>query len=197
MIDPDRIDVKDASTNEDLERIIKETTGKVFAGAAAWAGKLVDAWLSASRKAPSMILSPEYVFIVSGSLNPLSLEQVKFWEENGRASIDINEDKKNVTDEGDLMIKTSIEKTDGSLKKLSKLANHLWDKGNWNRLILNGGDTAYEFMVSAGIGQVNVIKSLLPGIAVTGYMDKYIVLKPGGYGDPETLLKLARLLGGK
>lgn len=197
MNNSERIDVKDASTNEDLENLSKEITGNVFAGAAAWAGKLTDRLLSSSRMVHGIILSPGSVLTVSGSLNPISLEQVKYWEQSGKGSIDINESKKNMDVDGDLIVKTSIEETTGSLKKINKIACNLWNTGKWNRVILNGGDTAYGFMKSLGIGQVNVIKSLMTGVALTEYDGKYTVLKPGGYGEAGTLVKLAGLLGGR
>ncbi len=197
MNNPEKVDVKDASTNEDLEKLSNEYAGKVFAGAAAWAGKLADCWLSSPRKVQSIILTPGPVLAISGSLNPVSLKQVEYWEDSGLGGIDINENKNEVDDEDDLLVKTIGEEVTGSLKRLNKIAGSYWNSGKWNHVILNGGDTAYSFFLSQGIQQVDVIKSLDTGIALTANEGSYIVLKPGGYGEVDMLIKLARLLDGK
>jgi len=197
MKNPQIIEVKDACTNEDLENLSKETTSKVFAGAAAWAGKLADLWLTSTRQAQSIVLSPGPVLIISGSLNPTSLEQIKFWEKAGFLSFEIDDSKKSIDIKEDIILKTAAQKDDGSLKKLNKAAVSLWNSNNWDRVILNGGDTAYHFMDCIGAQQVKVVKSLLTGIALVQYENRYIVLKPGGYGQQDTFVELARLVGGK
>lgn len=194
----EKIEVEDAVTNEDLEILSRDISGNVFAGAAAWAGWLADRWLSAPRKVKTVVVSPGPVLVVSGSLNPVSLGQIEYWEKKGLNSIRFT-DTKDTGDleEEDLLIKTVEEEAAGSLKKLNKAATNLFDSKKWSHLILNGGDTAHEFMMSCGIKQVNVIKSIIPGIALTEYDGKYIILKPGGYGMADHLVKLARLLDGR
>jgi uncharacterized protein YgbK (DUF1537 family) len=197
MKNPEKIEVKDASSDKDLENLTKESSGKVFAGAAAWAGKLADYWLTSSRKIQNVIMTPGPVLVVSGSMNPVSLDQIEFWGKSGFYSIDINETSPVGDFGGDILIKTLKEKIEGSLKKLTKVSCGLWISRKWDRVILNGGDTAYGFMTCIGVENVQVIKSLMPGIALIKFEDKYAVLKPGGYGKSETLVKLARMLGGK
>ncbi len=200
MNNPEKIDVKDASTNEDLKNLSRGTPGNVFAGASAWAGKLTDYWLSGKngdgsdiRTVPILPQGP--VLIVSGSLNPLSLKQIDYWEKSGRRSIGINEPITCVQgwDDEDLLVKTPTKKITGSLRKLNDAVSPLES----SKVILNGGDTAYGFMCSTGIRQVNVIKSIITGIALSEYKNRYIVLKPGGYGEADTLVRLAGILSGE
>ncbi len=207
MNNPEKIDVKDASTNEDLKNLSRGTPGNVFAGASAWAGELTDCWLSGKngdgsdtskkgniRTVPILPIPQGPVLIVSGSLNPLSLKQIDYWEKSRRRSIGINEPIACVQGWGDenLLVKTPTKKITGSLRKLNDAVSPLES----SKVILNGGDTAYGFMRSTGIRQVNVIKSIITGIALTEYKNRYIVLKPGGYGEADTLVKLAELLSG-
>jgi uncharacterized protein YgbK (DUF1537 family) len=194
---PEKIQAKDASTNEDLERLSKETSGIVFAGAAAWAGKLADCWITSSRKLPPVVMSPGPVLVVSGSLNPVAMGQINCWEKEGLASMEMNESQEGIDFARDLLVKTVSEKIDGSIKKLNKVAGNLWNKKVWDRVILNGGDTAYGFMDCIGISRVTVVKSLVPGIALTENQGEYFVLKPGGYGQSQTLVDLTRIISGR
>ncbi|MBN2406805.1 MAG: hypothetical protein JXJ19_03810 [Elusimicrobia bacterium] len=197
MKDSGRIDVKDAATNEDLENMSRGIKGNVFAGAAAFAGYLADSWLTANRKVQPIALSPGPVLVISGSLNPISLEQVKYWEENGSASIIAEDIKEPLDPAKDLLIKTPMLREEGILKKLNKAAYKLWTENKMDRVILNGGDTAYGFMAAAGIKTLNVVKSMAPGIALTEADKKYFILKSGGYGQTDALTSLSRLLGGR
>ncbi|MFC2062290.1 four-carbon acid sugar kinase family protein [Elusimicrobiota bacterium] len=199
MEHPEKIEAKDAATNDDLEKISRECSGKVFAGAAAWAGKLADRWLSSARKIQTVAFTPGSVLIVSGSLNPLSLEQIKHWEKIGRNSLEVSDDmnKDDIDFNSDLLVKTSVENIPSISKKINKTACDLWNRKKWARVILNGGNTAFEFVSSVGIDQLNVIKSLMPGIALIEKEGNYFVLKPGGYGQADTLAVLNNLLGGR
>lgn len=197
MRNPEKIEVKDAASDKDLENLSKEATGKVFSGAAAWAGKLADCWLTSSRKIQDVMMTPGPVLVVSGSMNPVSFDQINYWTKSGFYSEDTNESSGFAEIGGDILIKTVTEKDEGSLKKLTKASCGLWASKKWDRVILNGGDTAYSFMAYIGVENVQVIKSLMPGIALIEFDGKYAVLKPGGYGESETLVKLMRLLGGK
>jgi uncharacterized protein YgbK (DUF1537 family) len=197
MVNPDLIDVKDAATNEDLEKISEDIPGNVFVGAAAWAGKLADSWLTFTRNPKELVMSPGPVFVVSGSLNPLSLEQIKFWESNGMKTMTAEEVADQEVSGEDILVKVSEEKAEAALKRTVKYALDLWNSGNWDRVLLNGGDTSYSFLSSLGIKKINIIKSLMLGIAIVESEGKHIVLKPGGYGKEDTLVNLAKLLGGR
>jgi len=193
----ERVLVKDASGDDDLEKLSRETPGTVFAGAAAWAGKLADTWLTSTRKVKSVALSPGPVLAVSGSLNPVSLDQVRAWAESGLQSVTVNDKGKDIDHEQDLLVKTLTEEGASDAKKLSRLACGLWNSAGWDRVILNGGTTAYSFMVCIKISRVEVVRSLMKGIALIASDSKYFVLKPGGYGQTDTLKELARRLGGR
>ncbi len=194
MRNPSAVDVLDASTESDLKKLSEDNKGTVFAGAAAWAGALAENWVASSRKVYPMVISPGPVMAVSGSLNPVSKKQTDYWEKLGFTSVFPSE---KTEESSNLLVKTFPEDTSGALKKLSRYAASLWKKEKWNRVILNGGDTAYGFVEYLDIEYLNIVKSIAPGVAVTRCPEGYFILKPGGYGREDTLTELAASLGGR
>jgi len=66
-------------------------------------------------------------------------------------------------------------------------------------LILSGGDTAVHVLARLGIEQLSVIQELLPGMPLCTGVDNQgrgyrIVLKPGSFGQEETLITLLDLI---
>ena len=66
-------------------------------------------------------------------------------------------------------------------------------------LVLAGGDTAAHVLDGLGIERLEVLRELLPGIPLTVGVDaqgrtQLVILKPGNYGDDETLATLLRLI---
>jgi uncharacterized protein YgbK (DUF1537 family) len=64
-------------------------------------------------------------------------------------------------------------------------------------LVVVGGDTAHYVLRRLGIERLTVEEELLPGIALTYGVDRSgerraVVLKPGNFGDPQTLVTLQR-----
>lgn len=62
-------------------------------------------------------------------------------------------------------------------------------------LFVVGGDTAYYVLRRLGIARLAVVEELLPGIALTFGVDRAgvcraVVLKPGNFGDAQTLVTL-------
>lgn len=66
-------------------------------------------------------------------------------------------------------------------------------------LVIVGGDTAHFTLRALGITWLDVVAELLPGIPLTRTIDRhgqdrYVVLKPGNFGDPDTLVTLHQAL---
>jgi uncharacterized protein YgbK (DUF1537 family) len=64
-------------------------------------------------------------------------------------------------------------------------------------LVVVGGDTAYYVLHRLGIERLTVVEEVLPGIALTTGVDRggqrrTVVLKPGNFGDAQTLLTLQK-----
>ncbi len=193
----EKVKVLNASTDGDLERLAEENPVCCFAGASAWAGKLAGAWLSSPRKTPPLLLQPGPVLLLCGSMNPVSLKQVRLWEENGKKIIISGGDFNKNELSGDILIKTPEEESSSALKKLVKMGEKIFEAGEFRRAVLCGGDTAREFLGSLGVNTLSVIKSAAPGSALVSSGDFFFILKPGGYGDPESFLTLAGVLGGR
>ncbi len=71
------------------------------------------------------------------------------------------------------------------------------DKLHPGVLLVVGGDTAYYVLQRLGIVRLTVVEELLPGIALCCGVDRSgqersVVLKPGNFGDAQTLVTLQR-----
>ena len=71
---------------------------------------------------------------------------------------------------------------------LSKISARLISFEFYKTLILIGGDTAHTVLQTAGIKEIDVVKEILPGTAISfpgvGYTKKFrIITKSGGFGD--------------
>lgn len=196
MENPSRVRIIDAETDDEMVEISSSESGCCYAGASAWSGFLADFWMQSGRNIIPAILQPGPVLIVSGSLHPASVEQVDYWRGSGR---DISDDISDtgLSDGKDILVSTVSEESSSALKKLVKRALHIYSAGCLKRIVLNGGETSSQFLKEVGVEHLEVIKSLMPGIALTRCSDAYIILKPGGYGEPSTLADLADILNGR
>jgi uncharacterized protein YgbK (DUF1537 family) len=79
--------------------------------------------------------------------------------------------------------------------RLADLAYAAVDRLDPSTLLVVGGDTAYYVLRRLGFERLMVVEELLPGIALTVGVDRAgtrraVVLKPGNFGDEQTLVKL-------
>lgn len=185
MESPEKINVQDASSPSDMVNICRRGRGSFFAGAAAYAGSLADTWMASKRSPEPVVFSPAPVLIVSGSLNPLTRQQINYY-------------KKAVEDSGsgDMIITTPSRKQSGALKKTVRRAKKIFSK-SFTRALLTGGETAEEFLKELGVDNMEIISSPMIGISLAAYEDYLFILKPGGFGKKDILVKLSALLGGR
>ncbi len=78
---------------------------------------------------------------------------------------------------------------------LATLALLIYAQMQPSLLLLAGGDTSMSVLKHLGIVQLQVVRELMPGIPLTRAIDKdgrtlYVVLKPGSFGDEQTLAAL-------
>ena len=67
-------------------------------------------------------------------------------------------------------------------------------------LMLSGGETAWAILSRCGIGALEVVDEFEPGSTLTVSHDARrlpVVLKPGAFGDPETLVRCAQAVSGQ
>ncbi len=202
----DRIKVYNARTQRDLENIAREIPDyATVCGASGLAGELVKYWRKAvsSRDIESKVVThgSKPVLIISGSVQTVTYEQIEELKKEKSVisvPIDFERDRVEIPDAKDakhilIYPQKSIYKPDAekTIKTLVYLTTGLCKGGFFRNLILIGGDTAFNICQALKIDTFQIISSVSPGIAFCRTLDgKYnFVLKPGGLGDRETLIK--------
>jgi uncharacterized protein YgbK (DUF1537 family) len=197
MRDISKIRIIQASSDYDLEIFASSTEARYFAGASAMAEKLIDNWMISNRQEETLIISPGPVLTITGSRSPVSRLQVEYLQKSGcrfySDTADIGEFA------GDLCISTPEEETANAMKNLRGLISRIEQDRQYSRVLLNGGETAFVYCQETGISELAVHRSVMPGIALVSSPsdEKLLILKPGSYGDPDTLMKAAGILGAK
>ncbi len=85
----------------------------------------------------------------------------------------------------------------GWADRLAEIAVAVVQKMQPTRLILTGGDTAINVLTRLGIGYLTVLAEVLPGMplclgtAANGRTYQ-VIMKPGSFGDEQTLVELAQ-----
>ena len=79
--------------------------------------------------------------------------------------------------------------------RLGEQAASAWQIVQPRRVILTGGDTAMAVLSKVGIARLQIIEEVMPGIPLALGQDKWgrvvqVILKPGGFGDEQTLATL-------
>ena len=82
---------------------------------------------------------------------------------------------------------------------LATLALPIYAQMQPSLLLLTGGDTAMSVLKHLGIAQLQVVRELMPGIPLTRSVDTcsrslHVILKPGSFGNEQTLTELLRLV---
>ena len=68
-------------------------------------------------------------------------------------------------------------------------------------MFLTGGDTAYEVLKTIGFSEIEILGESEPGVVIAiargkDLDDLCIVTKSGGFGSPEALIRVEKLLNG-
>jgi uncharacterized protein YgbK (DUF1537 family) len=202
----DRIKVYNAKTQRDLENIAGEIPDyATVCGASGLAGELVKYWGKAGSsrdvKPKTATGGPKPVLIISGSVQSVTYEQIeKLKGRKGLVAvpIDFERDRVEIPDAKNakhilIYPQKSIYKPDAEkiIKTLVYLTTGLCKGGFFRNLILIGGDTAFNICKALKIDTFQIISSVSPGIAFCRTLDgKYnLILKPGGLGYKETLIR--------
>jgi D-threonate/D-erythronate kinase len=86
--------------------------------------------------------------------------------------------------------------------RLADLAFAAVDRLQPSTLLVVGGDTAYYVLRRLGFERLTVMEELMPGIPLTVGVDRAgcrraVVLKPGNFGDEQTLVRLHETMQGQ
>ena len=215
----DRLLVVDGMSESDLATIVAATAeggfllcgsaGLVAPLAARWAGETVE------TKTPALVDAGPILAIV-GSGSPVAHAQVRQVVVHETMRVRELDDKWYQLDLtgaqshpiGDWLIHLAPPDPGVTLEgavaraqaaQLADLAFAAVEKLNPSALMVVGGDTAYYVLRRLGIERLTVAEELLPGIALTFGVDRAgqrraVVLKPGNFGDAETLVTLQAAL---
>ena len=208
----ERIKVYNAKTQRDLENIAREIPDyATVCGASGLAGELVKYWgkagLSRNVKSKTVTGGSKPVLIVSGSVQSVTYEQIE--KLKGRKGllavpIDFERDRVEIPDAKNakhilIYPQKSSRKLDSEkvITVLTRLTTELCKGGLFRNLIFIGGDTAFSICRALKIDTFQIISSVSPGIAFCRTLDgRYnSILKPGGLGDKETLIRCMQFFG--
>lgn len=164
----------DAASVEDLRQLIARHPAGMFAGS----GGLGRAWVESlppGRFAPPSLPPVRHPLLVCGSRHPSSRTQAQHAAALG------------------IPVLLSPEETGDAAAEAVALA----ERASTHRpdlLILFGGDTAFAVLRRFGIGSMEPVRELLPGVALSTAREMMIVTKAGGFGSPDAAAGILRQL---
>lgn len=212
--------VFDAESDADLGKITEQLKGSVdscvlagCAGFAAWLPQLLG-WHRVETKIP---LCADQLLIVSGSVHPVTAEQLKYAQENALPIFYLDPLKANEQEQRDLLVaciencfketrqaclavpaKSLTPFESGARETISAcladITRQVIENNNRTLLMVNGGDTLLNVLRMLGSRCVSPVCEIFPGI-VFSYADTdfgllTVVTKSGGFGDENVLIKI-------
>lgn len=217
-----RLLVVDAVSEEDVANVVAaaQSTGMLLCGSAGMAGELAARRARGrqfSRVAASIQAGPVLAVVGSGSVMAhRQIAQVAASREmrvRAVAGSWVNVDLIGVQSRpmGDWLIHmaepgpgVALEgpPARASAANLADLVHGVVARMQPAALVVVGGDTAHFVLRGLGIRRLDVVEELEPGIPLALGLDREgvgraIVLKPGSFGDEDTLLTLVRLVRGR
>jgi uncharacterized protein YgbK (DUF1537 family) len=210
-----RLLVVDALTEADLDTIVAATDapGFLLCGSAGLVAPLAARWAQIADAAPKATVvanGPILALVGSGSVAAhTQVAQVARAEamrvralDNGWYEMDLAGAQSHPV--GDWLLHLAQPAPDTALEgplaraqaaRLADVACAAVENLQPSTLLVVGGDTAYYVLRRLGIARLTVREELLPGIALTEGVDRdgqrrAVILKPGNFGDAQTLLTL-------
>lgn len=199
-----RIDFPDARTDADLDRIVANKDGALLVGARGLASALARRSGAATSLLTPLAPLRLPISLVIGSRDPVTLVQLDRLRESFPSSHWIQA-ADGVLDQTtalkDIVIFQVVDgggALDGAVVS-ARFANHLapWLSKGRRTLLFTGGETAAACLSAMGIGVLQVLGEVQPGLPVSVPLDfpdaPHIVTKSGGFGGPDCLADLVRL----
>ncbi|MGU3575158.1 four-carbon acid sugar kinase family protein [Brucellaceae bacterium C25G] len=195
--------IPDTQTSEDMINALKHAHDagvNLYVGARGLAEALAS-HMTSQKKSTFKNLPQGETLLVIGSRDPITIRQIeKLLNElpirhieapNGvvvdersmqeRAQLTLvqaTESHKVIS--GDIVAKNLARSVHPQLTKFAKT------------ILMSGGETAHALMQTMAIDHFRLLGECLPGLAVAQHKGQYLVAKSGGFGDPETLIKIAK-----
>jgi len=180
----DKIEILDARTRGDLDKLaFKFKNYNILGGASGWLKSLIPLWFGNkryNRKQKAKPQNSKHTVIISGSKNKKTYKQIKYFLNNLKVSkeefpeiIYIDKD-----------VKIFPEKAMRNLTKVVK--DNIKGKRNF---IICGGETSYNILKILKIKVLYLKGKVEYGIAKLCYKNYNFILKPGGFGREDILLR--------
>ena len=202
------IGVYDAESEEDLRRIARDLGRerlRLSAGCAGFASALAE--LLELRGAPPRLPAlPPALFMVCGSVNPVTREQVaravkagftRVWK--GDAPEEVS--RRMILDANQQLTAIDVLEEQDRLRvsaELAAAAKGFLDRGLDATLMCVGGDTLLALMRAVGVSELTPVRELDKGVVLTSFCynqkEYYMMTKSGGFGGPDLLCRLAEKL---
>jgi uncharacterized protein YgbK (DUF1537 family) len=189
--------VPDATSDDDLDLLARTLPPGTLVAAARGLASALARRLCQGRPSVPVRLAPGPIGIVVGSRDPVTLSQVALLGKSVSPPYIKAPDGEvsDFEDCGSFLIQAT-EGAGASGSSVSTLlaagvVNHI---SRLTSLVMTGGETAASVLQAADIGLLSVRGEVLPGLPLSSAIDRPgfpdIVTKSGGFGPPDTLLRL-------
>lgn len=195
-------DVPDATSDSDLDRLVKKLPpGSLLAGARGLASALARRLCPGCRPL-DVHMRRGSLGIVVGSRDPVTLAQVEMLViQGGMARTPAPDGSVPATDSPRSFL---VQATPGTGAEGPVVAARLAEGialriAGLETLVLTGGETAAAVLTALGVGALRVQGEVLPGLPLCNVVDRPdlpdLITKSGGFGPPDTLLRLWQAAG--
>ncbi len=172
---PYPVDVRDASTDDDLAAIAATLEpGALVASPAGFTSHWARAM---TRGAPPPLPTVGSFLLLCGSLHPRSREQASEAERSGWD-----------------VLSTGAFQEGGETRAARELAERALARMPVDALVIFGGDTAYAVLSKLGCVDLEPLGEILPGVPVSRAGGLTLVTKAGGFGPPDLAARIREKL---
>ena len=194
----------DTADADDLAAVARAATNEVLlVGASGLGASLAGLLASGSGSVAAPIAGP--LLVAVGSRDPITLAQVEHAVAGSAFAHIVSRDGSFGTIlGGPVLVQALMPRTvpdfGAAMTRFGASVADLLRGGSFSTVLLTGGETAQSVLQQLGIECLDVLGEVLPGIpmtrAVLGDRTLTILTKSGGFGTPQDILRLARIVDG-
>ncbi|MFH1379172.1 MAG: four-carbon acid sugar kinase family protein [bacterium] len=171
--------VPDAVRQSDLRKFARIYKAHYYAGSAGIMAEILPYWAVKKKQDTAVKVKSNQVLVVCGSMHPINNMQITGLQNMGNKTflhvIEVPKQK-----EDPLHV----------IKNIVQKALQLVSKKSFDTIILIGGDTAQHMCKALHISHLDIEQEVEEGIiAATADTGQRIILKPGGFGDKNSLVR--------
>ncbi|MEZ5845268.1 MAG: four-carbon acid sugar kinase family protein [Geminicoccaceae bacterium] len=193
----DRARIPDAVVETDLRDAVRDCDDDTVLVGARGLAQAVAGSMGLRQSPVSMTLPSPLCFAV-GSTDPITLAQVAALKSahGGLAAIEAPSGRVDVRPDGALSPLTLLQVVPGAQAAPAEVARRFArGAAEWlmaaRSMLLTGGATAEALLDSLRIGLLRVEGEILPGVPLCRSGDTVVMTKSGGFGDADTLVRIA------